>query len=237
MRTRNWLAGVATGVILIGSLVAVGCGSSGTSSSAAATATATTALLKWQQMEEDRAPTLPGQYVDLPQAFAEGSTLAHYGASSGPNTNAHVTHDIDYSSEGYPPAGGPHWGSTACGTDPNAAPAFCGPALWGVYRSEWHTETLVQSLEDGGVVLWYHTSDTKIRKEIEDEAVKYLKKGDHVVMVPYSNLPPDTIALTAWARRDEFSLSDFSTDRIDKFIEAFNCRFDCLVMPTPILLR
>ena len=191
-----------------------------------------------QQIEEDTAPNLPGQYVNLPLAFANGNTLAHYAATSGPNTNSHVTHDVDYSREGYPPAGGPHWGSGVCGSDPKASPAFCGPAPWGVFRSEWHPESLVHNMEHGGVVIWYNTSDANVRGKIETEAVKYLKNGYGIVVTPYSNMPQDTVALTAWSRRDELPVSDFSADRVDRFIEAFNCRFDpeglCHRSPPPL---
>jgi len=44
--------------------------------------------------------------------------------------------------------------------------------------------------------------------------------------MPYSDMPADTIALTAWARRDLFPVSDLTTDRIDQFIEVFDCRFN-----------
>jgi alpha-tubulin suppressor-like RCC1 family protein len=179
-----------------------------------------------RQIEEDPAPDLPGQYVNLPQAFAEGGTLAHYGASSGPTTNAHVTHGVDYSAEGYPPAGGPHWGAAPCGADPRSAPAYCGPAPWGIYVNPWPPETLVHNMAHGGVVIWYNTSDATVLNQIETEAIRYLRNGNFIVVAPYSNMPEGTVALTAWARRDEFPVGDLTTDRIDRFIEAFDCRFD-----------
>lgn len=179
-----------------------------------------------QRIEEDPAPDLPGDYVNLPQAFAVDGILAHYAASDGPNTNSHVTHNVDYSAEGYPPAGGPHWGATACGTDPTNAPAFCGPVPWGIYRDSWSPESLVHNMEHGGVVVWYNTSDTSVRDQIEAEATRYLRNGYFIVVAPYTNMPQDTVALTAWARREELSAAGFSASEMDAFIEAFNCRFN-----------
>jgi hypothetical protein len=185
------------------------------------------------KIESDPGTGLPGQFVNLPQAWADGSTLAHYGASNGPNTNSHVTHAVDYSKEtsansstGYPPAGGPHWGQTTCGSDPAAAPAFCGPVPWGIYRAPWPPESLGHNMEHAGVVVWYNTANTDIRSKIEAEATKRLKAGNLVVVAPYPDLPPDTIAITAWARRDEFPVSEYTDSRLDTFIKTFACRFN-----------
>jgi hypothetical protein len=183
--------------------------------------------------ELDKQPGAPGQYVNLPEAWADGSTLAHYGASNGPNTNSHVTHTVDYSKEvtdnapnGQPPAGGPHWGQTTCGSDPATAPAFCGPVPWGIYRAPWPPESLGHNMEHAGVVIWYNTANTDIRNKIEAEATKRLKAGNLVVVAPYPDLPADTIAITAWARRDVFPVSEYTDSRLDTFIKAFACRFN-----------
>ncbi len=52
-----------------------------------------------QAIENDANWEGPGEYVNLPEAWKEGDTLAHYGESDGPNTNSHVTNDVDYSKE------------------------------------------------------------------------------------------------------------------------------------------
>jgi hypothetical protein len=189
---------------------------------------------KAQEMERDPAPGLPGDYVNLPKAFAENGTQAGYHLENAPDTADHVQTNVDYSKEtsansstGYPPAGGPHWGSTACGEDPAQAPAYCGPAPWGIYRAEWPTESVVHNMEHGGVVIWYNTPDTAVRDEIEAEATKYLNKKNYfIVAMPYSKMSADTIALTAWTRRDEFPVSELTSERIDTFFETFNCRFN-----------
>jgi hypothetical protein len=188
---------------------------------------------KARAMELDTAADLQGDYVNLPEAFAENGTNAGYHLPGGPDTATHVQSDVDYSSEvsansstGYPPAGGPHWGSAGCGEDPASAPAYCGPVPWGIYRDAWSAESLVHNMEHGGVVIWYNTSDTTVREEIEALATTALEDGKFIVVTPYSNMPEDTIALTAWTRRDLFPTSEFTSERIDSFIETFNCRFN-----------
>ncbi len=39
-------------------------------------------------------------------------------------------------------------------------------------------------------------------------------------------LPNETVALTAWARRDEFSVDDMTEHRVKGFIQTFVCRFN-----------
>jgi hypothetical protein len=183
-------------------------------------------LAVWQQVESDPASGLPGEYVNLPVAFAEDGVLAHYGASSGPTTNGHVAHDVDYSAEGFPPAGGPHWGQGSCGTRPAEASPFCGPVPWGIYRDEWHPESLVHNEEHGGVIVWYNSADLGVRDQLESWASDELRSGTFVVMAPYSVLPQDTVALTAWARRDVFPTSDMTGSRVKDFIDQMSCRFN-----------
>jgi hypothetical protein len=183
----------------------------------------------------DPDPGLPGQWVNLPKAWADGSTLAHYGVSGAPNTNSHVTHDVDYSKEtsansttGLPPVGGDHWGASACPDKVADAPAYCGPVPWGIYREPnvWPASSLVHNMEHSGVVIWYNTSDTKVRDQIEKVATSELKSGKLVVMTPYPDIAKDTIALTAWSRRDVLPVSELTDKRVKDFIEKLGCRFN-----------
>jgi hypothetical protein len=178
------------------------------------------------KIEADPAPDLPGEYVNLPEIYADGSTLAHYGATDGPGTAGHVTREVDYSIQGLPPAGGPHWGATTCGPDPQTAPAFCGPVPWGVYFVPWPAASLVHNLEHGGIVVWYNTTDTNIRDQLKDIVAGYGDKNALVVMAPYPEMESETIALTAWGRRDKFPVSEYSEDRVKTFIDKLKCRFN-----------
>lgn len=174
-------------------------------------------------VELDPAPGLPGEHVDLPSIYADERGLARYGGDGVPNTAPHIMADIDYEAAGNtnPPAGGPHW-SGGCGTSPLEAPPFCGPAPWGIYRDPWHAETLVHNMEHGGMVVWYNTTDQAVIEDLED----FVKNLFPVVMAPYPDMEPETIALTTWARIDKFPVSEYSRERLQAFEEANNCRFD-----------
>jgi len=111
-----------------------------------------------------------------------------------------------------PPTSGPH--------DPRAVP-------WGVQTAPVAKERLVHNMEHAGVVIWYNTSDESVidglKKAIADEAKRNRKL---VVMVPYPDMEPDTVALTAWTRLDKFPTSDFSPDRVKTFIERLERRYN-----------
>jgi len=221
----RWLLTMA---IVITVVMLAGCrGDSDEESPAAtvvATATGESGLDAARRAEADDDPSLPGEFVDL-QAIYGGS----YGATEGTNTGRHVTRDMDYETEqGLPPAGGPHWGSSACGNDPAAAPPLCGPAPWGVYRAPWQPETLVHNMEHAGVIIWYNTSDRDVIDELEAFAIDQLETpgGINLVLAPYPDMADETVAITTWSRRDMFPAAELDTDRLQAFLDAHYCRFD-----------
>ncbi len=178
---------------------------------------------KWVEVEADPAPDLPGEFVNLQEIY-DGTYGAH-----GENTTAdHVTRDVDYTADGNtnPPAGGPHWGRSACATDPDESPPFCGPAPWGIYRKAWEPESVVHNSEHAGIVLWYNFTDTDLRDEIEGIIKNQLDDGKLLVMMPYPSMEEETIALTSWARLDKFPVSEYSKDRIEDYIDAHAMRFN-----------
>lgn len=171
--------------------------------------------------EADPNADLPGEYVNLPQIY-EGS----YGNSDGPNTAEHVNEAVDYTEQGQPPTGGPHWGSSACPENPADAPPFCGPVGWGVYRDEWPAESLVHSMEHGGLAIWYNTTDQAVIDDLEDLALDKLRGDVLLVMAPYSKMDPETVAVTAWARRLIQPAGEYSRDDFSEFIDVMRCRFN-----------
>ncbi len=191
---------------------------------------------KEQAYEMDAEADLPGEFVNLPEAFKDADgNLAHYGQDSdeGPNTNAHVTREVDYSAEtsansdtGLPPVGGPHWGQGGCGNDPSEASAFCGPVPWGVYRASWAAGSVVHNMEHGGVVVWYNTDNAALVTDMEGWVGDLGDDGAFVVMMPYDDIPDDTVALTAWTRREILPAADVTEDNISDFIRTMNCRFN-----------
>ena len=174
--------------------------------------------------EADGDPSLPGEFVDL-QTIYRG----FYGNPDGPATAPHVQADVDYAADGNsnPPAGGPHWGSGPCGSDPTApASSFCGPAPWGIYREPWAAETLVHNMEHAGFVIWYNTSDAVVVDELERLAEQRLNAGQTLVLAPYPDMEADHVAITSWSRIDKFPVEEFEGSRIEAFIDAHLCRFD-----------
>ncbi len=196
-------------------------------------------LDKWRAIESDPAPSLPGTYVNLPDIYKDAAgTLAHYGQSQadGPNTNAHVTTDVDYSVQNVtqedkdlnlPPAGGPHWGSGACGGEPTNASAFCGPVSWGFYTEEWDAASLVHNMEHGGVVVWYNTANQDVIDETRDFIVKRVDDDNELlVMAPYDKMGDDLIVLTAWGRRQVIAVDQFNIEQVRTFVDRFKRRFN-----------
>lgn len=169
--------------------------------------------------EADDGPSLPGEYVDLPAIYG-----GFYGNDSGPSTAEHIHRQLDYAEQGLPPAGGPHWGSGACGNDPLSAPAFCGPAPWGIYREPWPAESLVHNMEHGGLIIWYNTADQAVIDDLENFGQE--NSNMLLVVTPYPDMEPEHIAITVWSRRDKFPVSDYSRDRLRRFVDALYCRFD-----------
>lgn len=175
--------------------------------------------------EQDSSSSLPGEFVDLEKIYG-----GEYSETAG-----HVQRDVDYAKDcsasdpelcnSNPPVGGPHWSGT-CGEDPASAPAFCGPALWGIYRAPWQPETLVHNMEHGGVVVWYNTTDQQVISDLEALVQGGLEDEEHIVLAPYADMEANTIAVTSWTRIDKFPSAQYDKDRIDAFIEAHLERFN-----------
>lgn len=217
-----WVPVVAVvGVIAVVAVVAYLVLQSGSSSSANE---------EWVEVEGDPAPELPGEFVDIQEIY--GGTYGTHGENV---TAQHVTRQVDYAADGNtnPPAGGPHWGASACGDDPTNAPAFCGPAPWGVYRESWDAETVVHNMEHGGVVIWYNCAagpeplDETACRELRDglAGITEMKnsEGKQVLMLPYPGMD-HRIALTAWATLD--TLEELDMERVALFVDAYDRLFN-----------
>ena len=167
-----------------------------------------------QRAEADDDPDLPGQHVDLP---------ALYGGPY-PDTAQHESEQIDYRAQGLPPAGGPHWGQGACPIDPADAPLYCGPVPAGFYIEPWEAESLVHNMEHAGVVVWYNTDDQGVIDDLRELAQE--NSDLSLVVAPFPEMEEETIAITAWSRRDKFPTSEYDRARLQEFFDAHACRFD-----------
>ncbi|MEX2158643.1 MAG: DUF3105 domain-containing protein [Dehalococcoidia bacterium] len=174
------------------------------------------------EAEANDDPSLPGEYVNVPEIYD-----GYWGNTGGTNTGEHVRRDVDYEADGNsnPPAGGPHW-SGQCGDDPSEAPAFCGPAPWGIYNEPWDPETLVHNMEHAGAVIWYNTADQGVIDDLESIVEDQLNDGKLLVMAPYRDMEAETIALTSWSRIEKFLVGEYSEERVKEFIDVHERRFN-----------
>jgi len=54
----------------------------------------------------------------------------------------------------------------------------------------------------------------------------YLKDGRNIIMTPYPDMEADTIAFTSWSRLDKFPMDQYSDERLTRFVEAHERRFN-----------
>lgn len=91
-------------------------------------------------------------------------------------------------------------------------------AEWGAYREELPDETLLHNLEHGGVWISYKSDIApEMREKLEGF---YQKWGRKIIVAPRSKNDSD-IALAAWTRLDKFGVSEYSEDRVERFIRAY----------------
>ena len=95
-----------------------------------------------------------------------------------------------------------------------------------VYQNPAPKEAFVHTMEHAGVVVWYNTDDEDIKQQLESVVKDQQDRRRLVAMVPYPEMEPDTIAVTAWTRLDKFPVSEFSKKRVEQFIEAHNKRYN-----------
>jgi hypothetical protein len=62
--------------------------------------------------------------------------------------------------------------------------------------------------------------------ELEALVQSRLEDDELIVMTPFPDMEEETIALTVWAQRDKFPVSEYTKDRVETFLEAHYCRFD-----------
>jgi hypothetical protein len=117
---------------------------------------------------------------------------------------------------------------TGCYTSnpPTSGPHSSSPAQFKILENPAPKESLLHSMEHGGVIVWYNTDDPAIIKQLSDWVSDELGRRRLVTMTKYTEMEPNTVALTAWTRLDKFSTSDLTKKRVADFIEAHQRRFN-----------
>lgn len=92
------------------------------------------------------------------------------------------------------------------------------PAEWGIYKEEIADQILLHNLEHGGVWISYKPDISgDVKEKLESFYEKY---GRKIIVTPRSANDAD-IVLGAWTHLDKFSASEYSEERVEKFIKAF----------------
>jgi hypothetical protein len=206
------IAAIIGGIAILGLLAyaILGQSSSGSSDS----------LASWQRAEQDSSTTLPGQYIethpgfdgrygtaDDRQHFANG--LVQPICTQDQIDANEISNPLCYTSN--PPTSGPHAQS---------------PMQFRVLENPAPKENLIHNMEHGGIVIWYNTTDADAIKLLSDITNDSLDRRRLVVMSSYSDMEPNTVAITSWTRMDKFSVSELERKRVTDFIEAHNKRFN-----------
>jgi hypothetical protein len=116
-----------------------------------------------------------------------------------------------------PPTSGPH-SSTPQGFTNLENPE--GPT------SSVRKENLVHSMEHGGVIIWYNTSDQDAIDLIKSVVTENDDRRRFVGSVNYTSMEEETIAITSWTRLEKFAVSELTEERLQTFIDAHHRRFN-----------
>ena len=115
-----------------------------------------------------------------------------------------ATFDGEYYS--IPPTSGPHWETNW---------ASCG-----IHEEELPDEQITHNMEHGQVIISYNLSDNDDVEELREIAQSLPGRRSWMVMRPYSKIDQGRIALTTWGWKDEFSISEFTEERVRSFYNA-----------------
>ena len=118
----------------------------------------------------------------------------------------HVTEGQPVHYNANPPVGGPHWPS---------------PAGWGASATTIPDERAVHNLEHGGVVIGYNGISADDLAKIKSLLGSYPRDRYNevkLVIQPYPNIAPGTIALTAWGWRQ--ILTSYDDQTVRAFLDA-----------------
>jgi hypothetical protein len=181
----------------------------------------------WQKAMLNDDPKLPGTYVK-PHPGADGRLCVDQSCIQKMDDREHIgagvtipicTQDqIDkntisdplcYNSN--PPTSGPH------SANPMPLKVLDNPAP---------KESLIHNMEHGGVIIWYNTDNQDVIKQLASLANDNLNRRRLIVMTQYTDMEPDTVAVTAWTRLDKFKSAEFTKKRVQDFIDEHERRFN-----------
>ncbi len=179
----------------------------------------------WLKAELDDDPSIPGVYV-APHPGFDGV----FDSGTNPNSDDRkhfnpgtvvpictqeqidagtVSDPLCYTSN--PPTSGPH------STTPMGFTNLENPAP---------KENVLHSMEHGGVYIWYNTSDQAAIDLIKGVVTDNTDRRRFVGSTIYTDMEPETIAITSWTRIDKFPVGELTKERLQQFIDANHKRFN-----------
>jgi Protein of unknown function (DUF3105) len=174
----------------------------------------------WQLAQEDDDPSIPGVYYP-PHPGADGQLgttddRVHFA----PGTvipictqeqidSGSISDPLCYTSN--PPTSGPH------SSTPQGFTNLVNPAP---------KENILHSMEHGGVYVWYNTTDQAAIDLIKSVVQENDDRRRFVGSTIYTEMEPETIAITSWTRLDKFPVSELTRERLQEFIDANHKRFN-----------
>jgi hypothetical protein len=178
----------------------------------------------WQLAQEDDDPNIPGLYY-APHPGPDGILYSpvptsddrlHYAPGtvipicSQEQIDAGTISDpLCYTSN--PPTSGPH------SSTPQGFSNLVNPAP---------KENIVHSMEHGGVFVWYNTTDEDAVDLIKSVVQENDDRRRFVGSTIYTEMEPETIAITSWTRLDKFPVSELTEERLQTFIDENHKRFN-----------
>jgi hypothetical protein len=181
--------------------------------------------LDWQKAELNSSSSIPGQYI-APHPGSDGKLCTVASCVGTMDDRLHVPQVIPICDQKALDA--QNYSNPLCyqSNPPTSGPHNANPMPFKVLDNPAPKESLVHNMEHGGVVVWYNTDDQNIIKQLTDITNDELNRRKLVVMSKYTEMEPNTIAVTSWTRLDKFPTSDFNKKRVTDFIEENNKRFN-----------
>jgi uncharacterized protein DUF3105 len=174
----------------------------------------------WQEAQLDDDPNIPGQYIpphpgfdgqpdtrDDRQHFNPGQVVPI--CTQEQIDSGQVGDPLCYTSN--PPTSGPH------SITPQGFTNLENPAP---------KENIIHSMEHGGVFIWYNTSDQAAIDLVKDVVNENTDRRRFVGSTIYTEMEPETIAITSWTRLDKFPVSELTRERLQSFIDENHKRFN-----------
>ena len=109
---------------------------------------------------------------------------------------------------------------------PTSGPHAVQPMPFRILENPAPKENLLHSMEHGGVIVWYNTTNQEVIDDLESLVQDQIDRRRFVALTEYPDMEPDTIAITAWTRLDKFPVSEFDEKRIEDFINEHHKRFN-----------